>query len=124
MKFYIGRKIGKGNRISLRLFFQPNTKVVIWVENPHYDLVRIKTYLGLTNEKDIPKYAIHSVDGKGRVSIPSDFRRNANYAFIAKDSVSGDVVLKLLHEELKVVEETTEVEFTEVDSEDTDESSK
>jgi|GEM_PF-2505814 hypothetical protein len=108
MKFYSGKQIDKQGRFSLWPYFEPKTKVVVWVEDSDYTLIHIKAYLEL--DKDIPECGIRSTDEKCRIIIPRGLRGNATRALIAKDPQAG-IVLKLFYDDVRFEsEEDSEAE--------------
>lgn len=94
MKFYKGGLVDKQGRVCVNLYIKPDTRVVIWVEDPCFDVVHMKPYLEV--DKDVPEFAIRKTDAKGRVIIPRALRANARRFLISDETKSGGgIILKL-----------------------------
>lgn len=115
MKFYKGGLVDEQGRVCVNAFIGPDTRVLIWVEDPDFDVVHIKRYLDV--DKDVPEFAIRKTDAKGRVIIPRALRANARRFLIADETKSGGgIILKLFDD--AILDDEDEAKKEEAESEE------
>ena len=93
MRFYSGGALDKQGRLNLSGYIDlAGRSVMIYTTEEDFSLLYVLPYDGQVN---VPKCAIHKVDKKGRIIVPSSLRRGAKYAYISNDVKAG-VVVKLV----------------------------
>lgn len=85
----------KQGRICLgKDLIEAGTKVFVYTTDADSDIVHVRRCTG--EEKNVPAYAIRTLDSKSRLIMMSGLRRNAIMACVGMDD-NGEIALKLIY---------------------------